>query len=79
LDTVQKTWAPLRKLFATTGVISWLRACCQLRFDSFTFFALSLTLLESCFSQKRKSFQDKRSKRNWMMITNHAMKGKKLN
>jgi len=27
LDIVQKIWAPLRKLFAPTGVPSWLRAC----------------------------------------------------
>jgi len=27
LDTVQKIWAPLRKLFAPPGVPGWLRAC----------------------------------------------------
>jgi len=27
LDTIKKIWAPLRKLFAPPGVISWLRAC----------------------------------------------------
>jgi len=27
LDTVQKMWAPLRKLFAPLGTQSWLRAC----------------------------------------------------
>ena len=27
LDTVQKIWAPLRKLFAPPGIPSWLRAC----------------------------------------------------
>jgi len=27
LDTVQKIWAPLGKLFAPPGVTSWLRAC----------------------------------------------------
>jgi len=27
LDTVQKIWAPLKKLFAPPGIPSWLRAC----------------------------------------------------
>jgi len=27
LDTVQKIWAPLKKLFAPLGAPSWLRAC----------------------------------------------------
>ena len=29
LDTVQKFWTPLRKLFAPPGVPSWLRACSE--------------------------------------------------
>jgi len=27
LDTIQKIWPPLRKLFAPPGIPSWLRAC----------------------------------------------------
>jgi len=27
LDIAQKIWAPLRKLFAPPGVLTWLRAC----------------------------------------------------
>jgi len=27
LDTAQKMWAPLKKLFAPPGVPGWLRAC----------------------------------------------------
>jgi len=34
LDIVQKFWAPLRKLFTPPGVPSWLRACCELLFQS---------------------------------------------
>jgi len=40
LYTVQKIWAPLRKLFAPPGVISWLWVCFTGLLRRFTIFLL---------------------------------------
>jgi len=48
LDTVQKIWAPHRKVFAPPGVPSWLRAWCPPTLHQFT---ILLSGISVSFSQ----------------------------
>jgi len=48
LDTVQKFWAPLRKLFAPPGVISWLRTWVARRYPGLQLSCVAIFLGGSC-------------------------------
>ena len=75
LDTVQKIWAPLRKLFATSGVPSWLRACMRLRFLTLRDCCIQLTSLRStttfCFATEYAGFAVVGSKCKLQRICEH--------
>jgi len=55
LDIVQKLWTPLRKLFATPDVPSWLRACASRVSLVFEGHSYNVTSIYPAFSYLKKA------------------------